>query len=252
VSVSALREGWDDPFAEVCLMLRPWKSRTGYVQTLGRILRLLVDDSPKISLIIDPYFQQSALAPLSAPMVFGRPGQRLSDGGLIGEDAGDANTGRFTLTVSAPIFERECRMNDQGMITLDGLTYGSRDALIRMFGRDEERIRQSDGQDIRKRSVRTVDGKRRLVYCIDDVTHAAALFSRRFRSNHYQNGRQWMSPQYFFNHYGLPDTLERYERIERAGLLDILRMHRREPRRMYLLADLYELFADEIRNASEG
>lgn len=70
-SVIVLREGWDAPNAEVCMMLRPTKSRLLYEQYLGRAMRLLPDGRPKTALVLDVFRRQSAFGPLNAPRLFG-------------------------------------------------------------------------------------------------------------------------------------------------------------------------------------
>ncbi len=149
-------------------------------------------------------------------------------------------------TINGQTREQLPCLNEQGIVQLDGMAYGSPDALARIFGRDEARIRQSDEQAVRKRFVRTREGKRCAAYCIGDMDRAAAVFKRRFKYTQFHNGREWVSPQFFFNRFGLSDTLERYERVERSGFPDILRMYRGEPRHLYLYADLSGLFANDL------
>lgn len=82
-SVMVLREGWNAPNAEVCLMLRPTRSRVFYVQSMGRVLRPSEDGSPKVALVVDAFFQNTSFAPLSAPVLFGHPGQEIGDGDYL-------------------------------------------------------------------------------------------------------------------------------------------------------------------------
>lgn len=82
-SVRVLREGWDAPSAEVCLMLCPTRSRVFYMQAMGRVLRLMPDGSFKCALVIDAHFLNTKFAPLSAPILFGQPGQVVEDGGIL-------------------------------------------------------------------------------------------------------------------------------------------------------------------------
>lgn len=85
-SVFVLREGWNAPNAEVAMMLRPTKSRVLYVQFMGRVLRLYGE---KVALVLDPHYQNTRFAPLSAPVLFGTPGQVVYKGGiLVGETRG--------------------------------------------------------------------------------------------------------------------------------------------------------------------
>lgn len=82
-SVMVLREGWDAPDAEVCMMLRPTKSRVLYEQGMGRALRRPENNSHKVALILDAHFQASTFSPLSAPVLFGKPGQEIPVGGML-------------------------------------------------------------------------------------------------------------------------------------------------------------------------
>lgn len=79
-SIFALREGWDAPNAEVAMMLRPTKSRVLYMQFMGRVLRKYKN---KVALVLDPHFQNTRFAPLSAPVLFGLPGQEVCNGDLL-------------------------------------------------------------------------------------------------------------------------------------------------------------------------
>lgn len=77
-SVMVLREGWDAPNAEVCLMLRPTKSRVLYEQIIGRALRLVDDGrTHKVALILDAHFQGENFSPLSAPSLYAKPGDEV-------------------------------------------------------------------------------------------------------------------------------------------------------------------------------
>lgn len=81
-SVMVLREGWDSPNAEVCMMLRPTKSRVLYQQVMGRVLRKL-DGRRKVALVLDARFQNTEFSPLSTPILFGRPGSEIAEGDII-------------------------------------------------------------------------------------------------------------------------------------------------------------------------
>ncbi|MFH1430203.1 MAG: DEAD/DEAH box helicase [Candidatus Uhrbacteria bacterium] len=82
-SVLVLREGWDAPNADVCMMLRPTKSRVLYVQSIGRVLRRDPHDGYKIALVLDAHFQQTKLSPISAPRLFCEPGATVANGSII-------------------------------------------------------------------------------------------------------------------------------------------------------------------------
>lgn len=87
-SVFVLREGWDSSNAEIALMLRPTKSRVLYEQFLGRILRLRRDGREKIALALDAHFLRTKLSPLSAPVLYGIPGEVREGDILIGSRKG--------------------------------------------------------------------------------------------------------------------------------------------------------------------
>jgi superfamily II DNA or RNA helicase len=82
-SVMVLREGWDAPQAEVCLMLRPTRSRVVYVQTAGRVLRPGVNGTKKTALVLDGRFENTRFAPLTAPSLFAPVGSEMREGDLI-------------------------------------------------------------------------------------------------------------------------------------------------------------------------
>lgn len=82
-SVMVLREGWDAPNAEVCLMLRPTKSRVLYLQSMGRVLRPAPKIIRKVALVVDAFFQNARFSPLSAPVLFGTPGQMVKERGIL-------------------------------------------------------------------------------------------------------------------------------------------------------------------------
>lgn len=82
-SVMVLREGWDAPLAEVCLMLRPTRSRVVYVQTAGRVLRPGLNGFKKVSLILDGRFADTKFAPLTAPVLFAPVGGEVREGDVI-------------------------------------------------------------------------------------------------------------------------------------------------------------------------
>lgn len=70
-SVYVLKEGWDAPEAEVCLMLRPTLSRTFYEQVIGRVLRLDSNNPDKVALVVDFLGKYTKMAPLTTPGMFG-------------------------------------------------------------------------------------------------------------------------------------------------------------------------------------
>lgn len=81
-SVTVLREGWDAPIADVAFELRPTQSYLFYVQSMGRVLRPSADGR-KIALVVDAYYRDTRLSPLSAPLLFGPPDAKYNDGDLV-------------------------------------------------------------------------------------------------------------------------------------------------------------------------
>lgn len=79
-SVMVLREGWDASNAEICLMLRPTKSRVLYQQCVGRVLRPAEN---KVALVIDGLFTESVYKPLSAPALFAPVGSQVTPGEIL-------------------------------------------------------------------------------------------------------------------------------------------------------------------------
>ncbi|OGY91297.1 MAG: hypothetical protein A3H70_03080 [Candidatus Komeilibacteria bacterium RIFCSPLOWO2_02_FULL_48_11] len=69
-SVQALKEGWDAPEAEVCLMLRPTTSRIFYQQIIGRVLRLDPNNPEKTALIVDFLGNYQKHQVMSTPFLF--------------------------------------------------------------------------------------------------------------------------------------------------------------------------------------
>jgi superfamily II DNA or RNA helicase len=132
-SVFVLREGWDMPKAEVCLMLRPTRSRVLYIQFMGRVLRLDLDNPDKVALVLDPFFQDADFAPLSAPMLFGLPGQEIHVGGIVigpkgGKRGGKKLISPYEIDHLAPVLvierpEIDYRANESGSVIIDGVEY---------------------------------------------------------------------------------------------------------------------------------
>ncbi|MDO8435543.1 MAG: DEAD/DEAH box helicase family protein [bacterium] len=79
-SVFVLREGWDEPNADVCLMLRPTRAYTLYMQTMGRVLRPNPD---KVALVLDGRYTETTIAPLSAASLFVPAGTEVTLGDII-------------------------------------------------------------------------------------------------------------------------------------------------------------------------
>ncbi len=96
-SVFVLREGWNDPRAEVFMPLRPMKSRVFYTQGLGRVVRLDKDNPKKVALALDPHYHNTRFAPLSAPILFGTPGQQIRRGDIFLGPTKGSNTSPYRV-----------------------------------------------------------------------------------------------------------------------------------------------------------
>lgn len=79
-SVMVLREGWDEPSADVCLMFRPTRAYLFYVQTMGRVLR---PRPGKVALVLDGTYTKTRFSPLSALSLYGKPGQHYTLGDIL-------------------------------------------------------------------------------------------------------------------------------------------------------------------------
>ncbi len=154
-SVMVLREGWDAPDAEVCMMLRPTKSRVLYEQGIGRALRLPKNNGLKVALILDAHFQSSKFAPLSAPAIFGKPGEEIPIGGmLIGGNGGmrggegiespylpkDAEPRLVVIDVYDDEAMRQNRACPDGTFEAEGKTWMAVDKIAKMLGTSRQAI----------------------------------------------------------------------------------------------------------------
>lgn len=66
-SVNVLREGWNDPEADTCLVLNPTASAVNYLQPIGRALRQSEKGRDKQVLILDVFRHHERFAPLAEP-----------------------------------------------------------------------------------------------------------------------------------------------------------------------------------------
>lgn len=72
-SVGVLREGWNDPEADTCLVLSPTASAVNYLQPMGRVLRKSEQGRDKRPLVVDVFRHHERLPPFAEPLTYGRP-----------------------------------------------------------------------------------------------------------------------------------------------------------------------------------
>lgn len=194
-SVLVLREGWDAPEAEVCLMLRPTKSRLFYEQGLGRVLRPYEDGRPKVALAVDLHFQNTTFSPLSAPLVYGVPGEAIKERDIVvrPDDADGPLPSSPYLPDGVepklhvvPALEIEHWAAMDGTFTADGLLWAGLDALTGLFNetlrsmwhlifqsrRNRKRIRERMGR---------LGGRSETFHCVQDLETALGRRADRAR-----------------------------------------------------------------------
>lgn len=261
-SVMVLREGWDSPNADVCLMLRPTKSRLLYMQTIGRVLRIAADDSYKIALIIDAHYQGAMFAPLSAPIVFGQPGQKIKKGGmLIGHESDTTpQPGDETMTVPKPRIERVLQGLPDGSVIVQGeryellVVYGARN------GFSEKALRAMIGAKNVRRVRALLVGKRnfRNFYHPDDLDDVVFRANKKGESlveigfgRFIERGEPWWTLRTFMKEYNIKDEEIVTARMKHADIRSIIRLANsgRIPCHFYSIADLRETFRDIIPGA---
>ncbi|MBI4133711.1 hypothetical protein HY478_03790 [Candidatus Uhrbacteria bacterium] len=175
-SVAVLREGWDEPGAEVCLMLRPTKSRVFYVQSMGRALRSQPD---KVALVLDGHFGETAYEPLSAPVLFGGLGRQVVMGDiLIGPKDRRVRSPYLSPSdeqqvVAVRSIDLEHWANRAGFFEGEGELWGTVAALAERLGVLLERVESwvREGK-LRSARAKTYSGTSALFYALAD---AAAL-----------------------------------------------------------------------------
>lgn len=177
-SVMVLREGWDAPNAEVCLMLRPTKSRVLYVQCMGRVLRKF---RGKVALVLDALFQNTRFAPLSAPVLFGEPGQEVEDPGILvsprRRDKKLAPRLPFNVKpkiVVLPALEIEFWAGGDGTFEADGEKWAHLPALCQILGLKVRTITGRLGSTVRRKKARGRQGKLIDFFCVADVSKVCA------------------------------------------------------------------------------
>lgn len=171
-SVSALREGWDSPISDTCIMLWLMQSRLAYMQTVGRVLRMTDRLEEKVAWVIDPYVQHATFAPLSAPVVFGSPGSHVRVGGtLLGaeEHLNEPDTGSEVVTIGDAPFNGE-QEDERGLISYRGSDYCT--ALT--FGKNHRLglthiLNSIDGKNVQTLTGMTLDGSVEQFYRVNDL-----------------------------------------------------------------------------------
>lgn len=178
-SVFVLREGWDAPNAEVGMMLRPTQSRVLYVQFMGRPLRLDPKNPAKRALILDPHFVGTRLAPLSAPLLFGKPGDRIEEGGELVGPKGPYGPRGADPKIFIPkgvkpriivlgATEKRHWAKANGTLEADGEMWGSLLYLTRVFGLSSKTIEKL-GTSCRKKQVFGPRGVLSEFYALKDI-----------------------------------------------------------------------------------
>lgn len=183
-SVMVLREGWDAPNAEVCLMMRPTKSRVLYVQAVGRVLRPSPDGKDKVALVLDGHFRDTIFQPLSAPVLFAPVGRTMAMGEIILQvnqgAAGPARPvkspyvvdGADTYTVEPIALEHHA--GKDGTFVDNGEIWGSERGLAKKLGVDIHYIQTwVIHSKARTRVAKTETGQTATFYALSDVVAAA-------------------------------------------------------------------------------
>ncbi len=178
-SVFALREGWDCKLFEVALMLRPTRSRVLYIQFMGRVLRLLLD---KVALVVDPFFLNTKFAPLSAPVLFGLPGQKVTRGDVLIGPRGKKPPSPYlvkliesstpTLVIEHP--EIEYWADEDGFFEIDGERWGTIWAFAHEFGVSRRAIMSRLPPSCPSREGKNSQGHPFTFYPASDVRRACA------------------------------------------------------------------------------
>lgn len=180
-SVMVLREGWDSPNAEVCMMLRPTKSRVLYQQVMGRVLRKL-DGRRKVALVLDARFQNTEFSPLSTPILFGKAGSEIPEGDIIvgpregsGERFDGASpylpTGAKPRLVVEDALQTEHCSGEEGTIEVFGEVWANYGGIERITGLTPTAF-VSKLEKCRSIPGRAINGKRSTFYALRDVREA--------------------------------------------------------------------------------
>ena len=188
-SVMVLREGWDTSNADVCLMLKPSRSRVFYMQSLGRVLRLRTDGGYKVALVVDIKQRDPRMSPLSAPMLFAPPGSEIQERGILrgtrrefsGRHPNESDgispflpSGAQPKLVIVERAEIEYWAGEDGTFTQDGEVWGTPTSLALRLPVSSPTIRKRaekgvETGDVRQRPARDGRGKIAHFYALSDV-----------------------------------------------------------------------------------
>ena len=210
-SVRVLREGWDMPNAEVCMMLRPTASHAFYVQPIGRCVRIPEDGSPKVALVLDAHFQGKTFMPLSAPALFAPPGSEVPVRGLL---LGGGGGGVRDIPADSPLLPKDARpkvivvenyaelqvpetplADKEGFFKADGERWGLMHGLSKKFKLSWNALRPRIIA-CRTRDGRDQKGQSTVFYAVQDVKKACRdLLKKQPRANKSGfimiDGEQW-------------------------------------------------------------
>lgn len=141
-SVQVLKEGWDCPSAEVCLMLRPTLSRVFYQQVMGRVLRLDPENKDKRALIVDFFDGHDSLDPLSSPLVSGdaikKQKRNIGPSGDREDKDEDSNNEPINIKLSIEKISKvdEIKFLDDGTLEFKDHVYIPQDQIEKIFRMD--------------------------------------------------------------------------------------------------------------------
>ncbi len=241
-SVMVLREGWDSPNAEVCMMLRPTKSRVLYQQIMGRVLRKM-DGRRKTALVLDARFQNTEFSPLCTPMLFGKPGSEIPVGGIIlgprkgggGGPQVDGGSpylpkGAKPRLVVVEALKTENWASQDGTLEADGEVWGPERALARILGVSDSAIDLYVQRypDIRSRMARALNGKLTPFYALSDLRRVMAdiLQFERVQSvqgEFEEEGEVWGTDLALAEHFGVSYATIRNYAKKNSGVRRVVR-----------------------------
>jgi superfamily II DNA or RNA helicase len=222
-SVYVLRDGWDAPNAEVCLMLRPTKSLVAYLQYMGRVLRTDKNNPRKVALVLDAHHTNTKLSPLSAPVLIGDPRERVRDGDIVVGPGGPGGP-RKKKPVTSPYvsegvtprivvvqaLEIEHWAGSDRTFEADGETWGHTKTLADMIGvGDQTLAKEFKRIGAKPRSGRGVRGGKDAFYSLSDAQRACRDLVDRCKANSggtfRDEGETWISAGAVYRRLGVSD-----------------------------------------------